>query len=72
VDCLAFLKAATQEKPIPGEKWAGSFLPTRRDEYLKFQLEREKTAKGIYYLTTSLTNGITTKCYLNECIRKEL
>jgi len=70
---LAFLIAYTQpELPEPYKEWGKSYLPDRRADYLKFQLEREKTARSMYFFTPSLTNVIATDEDINGTIRNHL
>jgi NAD-dependent SIR2 family protein deacetylase len=70
---IAFLNSAlNKEAPKPREEWGQSYLSSQRPDYLRFQLEREKQARAVYFLTPTLTNAIDTHDHLPQNNRKTL
>jgi SIR2-like domain len=55
-----------------GGEWEQWYLQKERPEYLLTQLEQEKTATAVRYLTPKLTNAIATEEYLAAECRDEL
>jgi SIR2-like protein len=62
---ISFLKAGrSKPQPQPGEEWEQWYHQKERPEYLLVQLERERTATSVHYLTPKLTNAIATPEFL--------
>jgi hypothetical protein len=70
---ISFLKAG-RPKPqaVPGQEWEQWYHQRERPDYLLAQLEREKTATSIRYLTPKLTNAIATRELIDTDCREEL
>jgi len=70
---ISFLKAGRPKpQPVPGQEWEQWYHQRERPDYLLAQLEREKAATSIRYLTPKLTNAITTRDAIEIDCREEL
>jgi hypothetical protein len=70
---LSLLKAGRPSAPIlPGEEWEQWYHHRERPDYLRAQLERERTATSVRYLTPNLTNAVTTAESLAVDCREDL
>jgi len=70
---LSFLKAGRPKvQPQPGQEWEQWYNQKERPDYLLAQLESEKTATSVRYLTPKLTNAIATTSLLAIDCREEL
>ncbi|HTG35624.1 MAG TPA: SIR2 family protein [Thermoanaerobaculia bacterium] len=67
---LSQLKSQQKSYPRPKEVWSDFFTPKERPAYLRLQLEQEKIATSVRFLTPSLTNALAHDDYiLRECPR---
>lgn len=55
-----------------GGRWQRIFPAAKRGDYLALQLDLERVAPAIYFLTPGLTNAITTEAHLNSVIFESL
>lgn len=70
---ISYLKAGRAESaPQPGEPWAQWYLANERAAYLGDQLERERTATAVGFLTPTLTNAVATASHIATACRREL
>lgn len=65
---LSQLKSQQKLRPLPQEIWSDFFTPNERPAYLRLQLEQEKIATSVRFLTPSLTNALAHDDFiLREC-----
>jgi hypothetical protein len=70
---IACLKAGRPRIAFqPGGEWEQWYLQKERPEYLLIQLERERTATSVRFLTPKLTNALATPEHLAADCREEL
>lgn len=65
---LSQLKSQQKSPPRPTEVWSDFYTPKERPAYLRLQLEQEKIATSVRFLTPSLTNALAHDDYIiREC-----
>ncbi|HEX2643154.1 MAG TPA: SIR2 family protein [Thermoanaerobaculia bacterium] len=70
---MSFLNAGRDlPEPRPGRSWDRWYRVEERADFLDRQLDREREAGTIHYLTPSLTNAIATPDHLTLSCRMEL
>jgi len=69
---ISYLNQGKKDEPIIGREWSQWYRGSERGDYLLRQLEFEKKAKSIRFLTANLTNAITTREHLQITAAKQL